>query len=554
MPNDVGDILRRFNRAKQDRVPVERDWQEVADLVMPSRRMQVVSADRDRHIYNATARKAARSLAAAVHGLLFNPSIRWMQLVDPRADDEPDEPFAEWLYHATTETVDFLSSTASGFPTAGFEAEQDLVAFGTSVLLARRSSRSLKFQARPLRNIYLRYNDQGELVEFYNQFAESAVELASQFGADNLSEKTRQLISAKKGHERVGVLHAIIRRNREDPGLRSVNKPWASIYIELPHVDDDGVGDSVSADADGGERSHRIAESGFDRMPFIVSRWSAAPGDQYGTSPAIDAMPDIATINQISYDLLMAGEMQHSPPILSPDGALTGPLRVAPRALITYDGSVLHPPTAMNLGINTQLGEAMLSDREGRVEEFFFLDVLKLPDRDRMTATEIIQRRMQGLVLASPILSRLFSEFADPVVMAAVDHLRSTGQIPPAPEHARGKRIGIEYRGPMAVSQRASENESLVRALEESTGLVAVDPGVAGRNMDVDRAFRGVMNNQGVNPRFLRSRQEARRMLQQQRESQQQAQDVAVFREGAAGTRDVAAGLRDVRPQEQAGV
>ena len=83
MAVNVRDVIKRYEAAKEARKNWEWHWQEVAELVLPTRDFTVDFTEgeqRRNRIFNETAPDACESLASALSGMLTNTSIRWFSL------------------------------------------------------------------------------------------------------------------------------------------------------------------------------------------------------------------------------------------------------------------------------------------------------------------------------------------------------------------------------------------------------------------------------------------------------------------------------------------
>src|SRR3546814_13099960 len=55
--------------------------------------------------------------------------------------------------------------------------------------------------------------------------------------------------------------------------------------------------EGIAAGSDGNDGL--LAQGRFDHTPFIAFRWLKAPGETYGRSPVMKALPDIKTANKV---------------------------------------------------------------------------------------------------------------------------------------------------------------------------------------------------------------------------------------------------------------
>lgn len=520
--------LARYYAAKTARGTFEWHWQEVADLILPTRSFNtfyVQGAQRRNRIFDSTAPNALESLAAAVHGLLTNPAIRWMSLTLEDYDDATDESASQWLYDTTNRLLSFFASPASGFATACHEEYLDEGAFGTAALMIRETPASLRFIAKELSGMYALEGQDGYIQDYFYRFEMSARDVMVEFGSDlpGPSERVRKLAEDPKSQdEKVELLHAVnVRLARDPTSPMSIDMPWSSRYIEL-------------------QAKHMLSEGGFNESPYLMPRWSKGANEVYGRGPGMQALPAIKGANAMRRDTLIAAEQAVRPPVNVFANSVEGPLRTAPGSINYLRSGTRDLPMPMQLGAQPLLGKEMVADVRVEIESAFYLDILKLPERDRMTAEEIITRRQQGLIKASPVVSRLIAESLTPKVRRAFNwHLR-TGRLLPPPPSLRGRQLRVDYSSPMVQSQKASSGQSIGQAFQAAIPLIQVDPGVLG-NIDADATFRALWSNAGADPRLLRHPRDVAAQREQTAQQQQLAQAAKPARDYAAAAKDVSA-------------
>jgi len=221
-------------------------------------------------------------------------------------------------------------------------------------------------------------------------------------------------------------------------------------------------------------------------------------------------------------NILEASELAIRPPIMMPANSIEGPLRTSPGSLIYYRQGSRDYPRPLVSGANPGVGENLLQRQESRIEKAFFLENLKMPNNDRMTATEIIQRRQEGLMQAAPILSRLYAEFLDPLISRTFISLNKAKLLPEPPSVLEGRALSVEYRSPMANSKRQSHTQSFMQAMQAASVLFQIDP-MAAKTIDVDAAIRDIFESSSVDPKYLKDAREVEAEKQQMQAMQQQA-------------------------------
>jgi len=535
MPLDAEQIIKRYESSKGERGTWESHWQEVADLVLPSRQFttsnQTPGGKRRTKIYDATAPRDCIKFASALHSLLTNPAIRWFDLTVPDEALNRERDVRIWLDDTTRRLLNLFNDPSSGFGTSSFEILLDLVAFGTGIQQVHKRDGSIRFTSRPISEMYLVSDDDGEVVASFRGYSAPASEVVSMFGNRDPgpSAKVRELAEdIKKSETQVEIIHYVFYRDDADPMRRDgKNKPVGSIYVEV------------------GEK-HIISESGFDEFPYLTPRWSRDSGETYGRSVSMSALSDIAMLNAMAKTTIEAAEKAVSPPLTVTANAIEGPVRTAPNSMIyvrhNMQGRAITP---LELG-DPRLGVDLLGMQRSLIHEHYYMDLINLPELDRMTATEVMERVRQKLQIMSPVLSRLYSEWLTPLISRAFRFLKDQGMLLDAPEGIQGRKLDVQYTSPLALSQRASESTSFLQLMNSATPLLTIDP-AAMANIDSDVAIRTLAAQLNVNPLMLRTEREVKSMRQQQDEMLEAAQQAKIAKTGSEAARNAAAGLRDVR-------
>ena len=524
--------IKAFKQCKSDRVNWDGHWQDIADYVLPTRDFQTKQrskgAQRRGTIYNTTAPEAAVQLAAALEGMLFNTGIRWFELTTEDEAVNKLHEVKEWLYDSTNRMLAYFDNTRTHFSLSAHEAAMDLVCFGTGVILAQESNGMFKFQARDLSGIYLKSSDDGDIVDVYREFTMPAWEVVQTFGAENVSEDCRKCYEdEQKKDKEFNILHHVYKRMDTKYGkVDKLNKPWASCYYEI-------------------EAKHILSEGGFDENPYIVVRWSKAAEEVYGRSPAMEVLPTIKVVNAMARTVLEGAELAVRPPVIVGAGSMEGPIRTAPGSIMYVRQGTRDIPQPFNHGSRPDIGHEMMDREEEKIQKAFFADRLSLPQLDRMTATEIVERRQQGLMVISPILSRLYAEWLNPVIARTFNWMLKKGLLAPMPEAVTGSSMKVNYVSPMAVTRRASISQSFMQAMSAAQILVQANPDIL-QNLDTDAVFRNLMTQNNVDPQFLKTEQEVAQMRQQQQQQMQAQEQMAMAQQAASAAKDGASAANDL--------
>ncbi len=454
---DINRLMKKMQRLEGER--------QLADLILPTRqftRKDTPGTRRYKRIYDSTAGKNAVKLSAAIHGLMINPATKWFGLraTQPRVNSDPAARL--WLDFAVDAVLSLFTATKMSFNLHSHEIIKDLVVFGTAVASLEPRTRELVFAARNLDECFLQSDAEGRVVGVYRRFEMDAWR-AYEIWGDGLHERVLDKIQKEGGDFKIKILHAVYPRSeseREYGRLDRLNKPFASCYVDL-------------------DNKWEMDEGGFDAMPYLTPRWDVTAGEVYGTSPAMMMLPDIGMINAMRRTNIMAAEKSVKPSLLVDANSVEGPINTSAGSLIYVRSGTRDPIRPLNEGARVDLGEQILDKERMGIAQGFFLDMLTLPELDRMTATEVMERINQKMWIVSPILARIQQEFLSPLINQSFSWLLDSGFLPQMPQSLSKQRIEIDYVSMMAMSQKSSEAGAFNRWLAQIAPLVQSDPAAA---------------------------------------------------------------------------
>lgn len=512
-------LVAEYEQLSGGRSNWEWQWEEIADLVLPRRDFTTLRSPgekRANRIYDATAVWANEQLASGLHSFLTNPTLKWfaLRLENARINDRDD--VQTWLADTRDRLLAAFTSARSNFHAQAHELYMDLGAFGTSCMYITSGKRApVVFNTRPLGEVLIRENSEGFVDSTFRKYKMTTRQAAQEFGPDALPDDIRNLLD-KDTDKEFEFLHVIVPREDADrlsPRARSSRKPWASYHIAL-------------------EKKVIVRESGFDEFPYVAPRWSKIAGETYGRSPAMNVLPDIKMLQQMTITVLKGAQKIVDPPLQAPDDGFLAPPLTIPGGINYYRASSKGRIEPILTGGRPDIGEELLDQRRSVILRAFYLDLFQLKEGPAMTATEVLQRREERLRLMAPMVSRLQSEFLAPLIDRVFAILWRRGLLLPPPDDIRGFPLAVDFVSPAALAQRTAEAENFARWLNFSLPLIQLDPQAA----VVINASEGVRESArmfNISPRFTRPEEEVAEMLQQQAEQQQMAAALGQMQQAA---------------------
>ena len=540
---NADDIIRRFEQLKGERSVWEQHWQEISDYVIPRRGDFIGSpagltagrsggAKRTEQIFDATAPWALEQLASGLHGMLSGPAVRWFQL---RAEDErlnQIDSVRRWLEAASLHLFNVFNKPAANFPAQAHELYLDLAAFGTAVMLVEDQGGTVRYRTRHLGECHIAESASGRVDTLYRHWAWTARQAVQAFG-ERMPDQIARMAETEPQRQFMFV-HAVFPRTERRIGSElKTDKPFASVYVSL-------------------EPRQVIAEGGFDEFPYMVPRWSKLTGERYGRSPAMTILPDIKMVNSMVKTVIVGAQKMIDPPLLAPSDGFLNPIRTKPGGINYYDALAARGPDSIKpllTGGQPRLGLDLIQSVQQAIVRGFHVDWLTLRQGDRMTATEIRQRREEQLRLLGPVVARSQTEFQDPAIERTlqIEIRRSRpfwaagrdGPLPIPPRELVEAELKIDYITPIGQAQKAVRVESMARVIEGVERMMAFDPALPAM-VDAEASVREIADIYAAPMKMLKPPEAVAAVRAAMAEQQQRQQESAQATETAGAAKDLA--------------
>lgn len=462
--DDPSALLRRYRKAKERRGTWESHWQECYDYALPLRDGMfhggVPGERKADRLFDGTAPDCVDQLAASLLSELTPPWAQWFGLAagDQLPAEERDElaPMLERIAAVMQSHFD-----RSNFAIEMHQCYLDAVTGGTASLLFEEAPpgepSAFRFTSVPLGQAVLEEGPSGRLDVTFRRSEVSVAVLKSRFPRATLPEEVLKA-AADDPELRLGLVEAVV--------------PVRGGYSYAAVLDDESSG-------------LVLGQGQFSSSPFLNFRWLKAPGEVYGRSPVMKALPDIKTANKVvelvlkNATIAVTGIWQADDDgVLNPANIKLVPGTIIPKAV----GSAgLQPLTAPGRFDTSQL---VLDDLRGRIRHALLGDKLSQPAAPTLTATEVLQRSDDMARLLGATYGRLQSELLTPLVMRAIHILRRRGEIPALA--LDGRTIDLQYRSPLAQNQGRRDARNVLSWLG---ALSSLGPGASG-TVDGEAAAR----------------------------------------------------------------
>lgn len=464
------DIISQQAKLHSDRMTWESHWQEIAERVLPrhstafnsgiSTKKLTRGEKRTERMYDATAALALDRFAAAMESMLTPRMQRWHRLraTDPRLNRNPE--VIRWFDEVTRILFQYRYAPRANYASQQHEIYTSLGAFGTGVLFVDKLMRSdrdplggLRYRADHLSEVVFTTNHQGIPDTVYRKYCLTLRQAIQRFG-DAIPESLRKMMD-KDPNKDLTFIHCVAPSSEIDPGRGDFRGMAFSSHFVL---EDEGI---------------VVSRGGYNTMPYIISRYTTAPGEMYGRSPAMLALPSIKVLNEQKKTMLKQGHRVVDPVLLTHDDGMLDTFSLKPGAInaggVDSQGRLM--VQALPTG-NLAAGQELMDMERGVINEMFLVTLFQiLIETPRMTATEVLERAREKGALISPTMGRQQSEALGPMIERELDILARDGLLPEMPRPLRdaGGEFEVEYDSPLNRAARAEEASGLLRTLE--TGM-----------------------------------------------------------------------------------
>lgn len=529
----------RWNGLKTERSSWLPHWKEISDLLLPRAGryfLDDVNKGEKRHnqIYDNTATRALRVLAAGMMAGMTSPARPWFRLTtsDPALDESA--AVKQWL--ADCQRIMQMIYAKSNTYRALHSMYEELGAFGTASCIIQEDFKNvLHINTLTAGEYALATNYKGEVNTLFREFKMTVAQLVAEFGKANCSKAAQNLYDQGALDKWVTVMHCIEPRKDRDLTKRDAkNMPWRSCYFEA-----------------GGDSDKVLRESGFKSFPSLSPRWAITGADIYGNSPGMEALGDIKQLQHEQLRKAQGIDYKTKPPLQVPTSAKNHELDTLPGGISYVDTAQANGGIRTAFEVNLDLSHLLqdIMDVRDRINKSFYADLFLMlanSSNPQMTATEVAERHEEKLLMLGPVLERLQNEILDPLIESTFARMVSTGVVPPPPPELQGMELNVEYVSMLAQAQRAISTNSIDRFVGNLGAVAGIKPDVLDK-FDADKWADAYADMLGIDPELIVPGEQVAMIRQQRAQQQAQMQQAAMMQAGA----DTAASMASVKTDEQ---
>ena len=521
-------------------------------------------------LYDSTGVEASQMLVSFIIGALFNPTQEWSAVLLPthiqrnkQISDAAKTRILEYISLVNKSCLEYVLDPSVNFYSSLERALMEAVVFGAGFMLADTHpvTKHLRFRHVPLQNLMVERDEDGEANTIFRLFTLSVREVMERWPADTLPHGEYPKAWTEPKYDRdqmVNLCHAII---PHDPFLKvsdSKNMPKSRKrfrgYYYIPK-------DQITITHPGKDKADAqdviLDIGGFDRNPYIGITWQWFGNELVPSSPARNALPTMRNINDQYRNFKNGSEMQARPPFFAVANAIAGG---SPQLGTLHNTNTVDPGMFEAAGgdirklfqyltppIDLQYTMMDIQNERDAVRRMFFNDKIASADKAaEMREVEVndkIQERMRALMVPQ---MRMYDQVAAPVMTLVAEYMvKSDAVAAPSTEmeltHAKfGKLYEFRFNAATARAFSQLELDTMNRVSQQFLlPLSQIFPGVLD-TINILNLTRAVYELSGINPVFMRTKEEFDAIQQQKQEQAQAETQANTLQAGAAGIKDLA--------------
>ena len=453
---------------------VQAHYKELAQYFLPRRyraldrgKQTDYSKSKNKYLLTSKSTRVARTLAAGMLAGATSPAKQWVQFVV----DTPDHEAAVWADAVGEELNKIISETNAHNSLA--TTYLDLGVFGTSLMLIYEDAENLfRCYTSPAGEYMLMRDARGQISGFSRQLTMTASQIMEQFGEENISDTVKNQAVNQGGSfnstngnklNEYDICHLV---EPNVPPTLPDHFAYREIYWEKGQQ---------SKLVSGGQQV--LSYAGYYEKPFIAPRWEVVGNDLYGQSPGMEALPDVITLQHLIKNRGEAIDRMNRPAL-----QVSTSLRNQPMSLMP--GSITPVPDASSVGarpiytVVPPIAEmiSLANEIKEDIEETFYVDLWKaiLNLRTVRSATEVIERSEEKLVLLGPVINRLEDEALTGFVLRVLGIALRNNRIPPAP--ASVNNLSLKYESILREAQKSIGIQSIERFMQNTGAVAGLQP------------------------------------------------------------------------------
>ncbi|MDR3569648.1 MAG: portal protein [Syntrophobacteraceae bacterium] len=493
-------VDQRLVALRTDRWSWWQHWRQLSDYILPRRGRYLITPNQatrgdqlGSRIINETAILAHRTLAAGLMAGLTSPARPWFRLSVRDFDARDNTPVKLWL-DEVTRRIQVVFSQSNAY-NALHVIYEELGCFGTGCMLIEEDFDDvIRCHTLTAGEYYLASSYRDEIDTLYREYVLTTGQLAERFGIENCSPQVKSLWMSGQLDKEVRVAQAIEPnddRSPQAPGLKG--RKFRSVIWEW------------------GQNPDLILDlRGYRELPFVAPRWSVMMNDSYGRSPGMDALGSSKMLQQLEKRTAQAIDKVLNPPMVADVSMKNEPASLLPGG-VTYVANMAQSgfKPAYQVPPDIRGAQGKINECEQRINKAFFADLfLMIAQLDSVrTATEIIERKQEKMLMLGPFLERSQFELINPMIERVFAMMHRAGLIPSAPRGIAGSHFDIECISTLSDAQKSTATTGIERLVGFVGNLAAAKQDVLD-NINFDETVREYADLLGVTQKLIVAQQQ----------------------------------------------
>lgn len=320
----------------------------------------------------------------------------------------------------------------------------------------------------------------------------------------NFSQRIVNHIQSKLWDNWIDIVHFVVTSSDVDPSMIAAkHKKFKEYYYEQ------GIPPEVGTN----EPERFLKESGYDYFPIIFCPYETNGKDAYATNtPGKRALPDTKELYFLEQQYMTNLELRNNPPLaksveISDVDSLPGGETDIPEGTKVQEGI----QSLFKAELDLDHLARRIAAKEDSVKKHFMADFFRmLIDDERkqpITATEVLEKKKEVMVLLGPAFGQLTKYCLEPTINIFYYLMQKQGKVRPAPSVMGNIIMQVKFISVIAKALKMGDYQSLVTASEYIQKMVEMDPNII-HAADTFEMVKEVVDTLGLPPKFMRSPQE----------------------------------------------
>lgn len=447
--------MQRYEQLETEFAPWKALYRDITDYILPQRGYDLQrdgeptsKAVWNSNIINDAATRANRVLGAGMQGGLSAKSRKWFKLSLMDSDFANWGPIKTWLKGLEDATYKLLAG--SNYYTTNHDLYEEQGGFGPGCMFFERDPNThVRFKLSTAGECRFALGPDGRVDTVYRKIPRTAKQIVERFGINNVSDAVGRAYKDRP-YTFHNIIHVIEPNGDYNPQyLDGLSMPWRSYWFEEREVD------------------RPLLVWGFPYFPGIVTAWSKIRNCPYGLGPGHDVLGHAKMLQEMEKSVIKGVHRMTDPPMAFPS-PLKDMINLLPGAanfvdIMTKDRMV-GPMYQVNF--NIEQAEYKIDKIESKIEKTYYNDLFLLiaatmNESPQKTATEILAREEEKMLLLGPTVERQIDDNLAPTIKWVADVAVEDGLVPEPPEGVTREQLDIQFVGPLAQAQQQIDARSM---------------------------------------------------------------------------------------------